>query len=125
LASKSDLVVSEKESIDDVTRYLFDSEDKKLTDALIKDYRAVFSQLDEKQLVHLLADKRLTDYKQSLILREVSDSRALATSAWIMHRHQQNHQALTEYSCWTEILAQNNAQLLAETSVKYHTDGRV
>jgi len=72
------------ETIDAVTRHMFDSEDRKLIDAIAKDCKAALADYEVEALATLLAQKRLQDYKDALSMREIWDMRAWSLSVWII-----------------------------------------
>jgi glutamate synthase (NADPH/NADH) large chain len=112
VAEKSDMV-KKGESKDKVTRYLFESQDRKLVETLVKDYKSVLSDFEDEALAALLAKKRLQDYKDSLRLREVWDSRAWGTSVWIIERDRVNQKELTQYPSFNQQLAAHFCQVLS------------
>jgi glutamate synthase (NADPH/NADH) large chain len=67
---------------------------RKLQDALIKNIREAYSQYDDSQLVSLLADKRLNDYKTTLKLRDVQSIYSIGSTAWIIEQDNTNRVAL-------------------------------
>ena len=101
-------------SAGDVARYLIEVEDKKLVDLLVKDIKEVLASYSDDALASLLADKRVRDYKESLSLREVWDTRAWGTSVWIIDCDRRNLNELKNHVPLEEALAQHYTQLLAE-----------
>ncbi|WP_150047022.1 MULTISPECIES: glutamate synthase-related protein [Methylomonas] len=69
---------------------------RKLQDALIKNIREAYSQYDDKQLAALMAQKRLTDYKTTLMLRDVQSIYSIGSTAWIIQQNRINRTALAE-----------------------------
>ena len=114
VAVKSDLVKSGQVKVDEMARHLIESEDRKLLELLFKDVKAALANYSDTALAALLADKRVGDYKESLTLREVWDTRAFGTSVWIMARDRDNQAELAEYPALEESLARVYASLLAE-----------
>jgi len=112
IAAKSN-EVKMGETIDAVTRYLFDSEDRRLTDVLIKDNKVVLSHYNEQALAALLAKKRLQDYKDALTQREMWDNRIWSTYAWIIDCDRDIRQALQAHPVFDEQLASHYCQVLA------------
>ena len=100
------------EPIGKVTRHLFDSEDRKLVEVLIKDCKAVLASYENEGLQALLATKRLQDYKDALSAREVCDTRAYATSVWVMIREQENRAELAQRSSFKQQLAAHYCHVL-------------
>ena len=114
VAEKSDIVKNGVVSVDAVARNLIETEDRKLLDQLFKDVKEALKDYSDQALASLLADKRVRDYKESLILREVADIRAWGTSVWIILRDRDNHQELKNYPMLEESLASHYTQVLAE-----------
>lgn len=96
-----------------LTRKLIMTEDKKLVDLLSKDMASALTDYDDDALSCLLADKRLTDYKDSLRLREVWDTQALGTSVWIIERDRANRKQLKQHPELTEQMAKHFASIMA------------
>ncbi|WKJ92313.1 glutamate synthase-related protein [Methylomonas montana] len=67
---------------------------RKLQDALIKNIREAYSQYDDGQLAALMAEKRLNDYKTTLMLRDVQSIYSIGSTAWIIEQDRFNRQAL-------------------------------
>ncbi len=67
---------------------------RKLQDALIKNIREAYSQYDDAQLAALMAEKRLNDYKTTLMLRDVQSIYSIGSTAWIIEQDNVNRQAL-------------------------------
>ena len=78
------------------TRYLIDNKPRKLQDALVKENREAYSNYSDEQLADLLAEKRLNDYKQALILRDVQSIYSIGSTAWIIEQDAINRQALAD-----------------------------
>ncbi len=99
---------------DAVAKNLIVTLDSKLLDLVAKDAREVLSEYDDNVLAAFLATKRLDDYKQSLMLREVSDTQAFGTTVWIMHRDSINREALNEFDSLTKSMAQYYMSVLTQ-----------
>jgi glutamate synthase (NADPH/NADH) large chain len=67
---------------------------RKLQDALIKNIREAYSQYDDAQLAALMAEKRLNDYKMTLMLRDVQSIYSIGSTAWIIEQDRFNRVAL-------------------------------
>ncbi|WP_369985358.1 glutamate synthase-related protein [Thalassolituus sp.] len=117
LAEKSDLVKSGDVDADEMARHLIVSEDRKLLEQLFKDIKQALADFSDNALAALLADKRVRDYKESLALREVWDTRALSTSVWIMARDRENQQELADYPALEQALAAIYVDVLANAMV--------
>lgn len=105
--------VTQGDSVDRVTEYFFESEDRKLMEVLAKDCKSVLAGYEDKALACLLANKRLQDYKDSLNKREVWDSKAWGTSVWIIERARVNQAELAELPVFEEQLASHYCHVLA------------
>ena len=101
------------ESVDRMTRYLFESEDRKLIESLAKDAKSVLATYDDEALASLIASKRIQDYKDSLNKREVWDSCAWGTSVWIIERDRANQAELLNYPNFEQQLAAHYCHVLA------------
>ena len=91
--------------VNDYAKNLIVTLDRKLHDNLVKEIKDVLADYSDEELANLLADKRITDYKTSLQLREVSDTQAYGTTVWIMHRSKINAKSLAEQESLTVKLA--------------------
>ena len=67
---------------------------RKLQDALVKNIREAYSQYDDAQLAALMAEKRLGDYKTTLMLRDVQSIYSIGSTAWIIEQDRINQDAL-------------------------------
>ena len=101
------------ETVDRMTRYLFESEDKKLLESLTKDCKSVLATYHDQALASLLASKRIQDYKDSLNKREVWDSLAWGTTAWIIECDRINQAELIKYPNFEQQLAAHYCHVLA------------
>jgi glutamate synthase (NADPH/NADH) large chain len=77
-------------------RKLIAERPRKLQDALIKNIREAYSQYDDAQLASLMAEKRLTDYKAALMLRDVQSIYSIGSTAWIIEQDRINREALKD-----------------------------
>jgi glutamate synthase (NADPH/NADH) large chain len=80
--------------IDKHAEKLIDERPRKLQDALVKNIREAYSQYDDNQLATLMAEKRLRDYKTTLMLRDVQSIYSIGSTAWIIEQDRYNRQAL-------------------------------
>jgi glutamate synthase (NADPH/NADH) large chain len=80
--------------IDKHARRLIMDRPRKLQDALVKNIREAYSQYDDGQLATLMAEKRLNDYKTTLMLRDVQSIYSIGSTAWIIEQDNLNRQAL-------------------------------
>lgn len=100
----------DNKNADRAVRKLISTEDKKLTDVLAKDMKEILAIYNDHALSCLIANKRLSDYKTALTEREVWDTRALGTSAWVIERDRINHSELEQYPSLQEQTAIQFAQ---------------
>lgn len=80
--------------VDKYARRLIMERPRKLQDALVKNIREAYSQYDDAQLASLMAEKRLNDYKTTLMLRDVQSIYSIGSTAWIIEQDTLNRQAL-------------------------------
>ena len=113
LNSANPAAASQAGSVDRMTRYLIESEDRKLIETLTKDCKAVLAAYSDEALASLLANKRLQDYKDSLNKREVWDSLAWGTTVWIIERDRINQAELSKYANFEQQLAAHYCHVLA------------
>ncbi len=67
---------------------------RKLQDELIKNIREAYSQYTDEQLAAMMAAKRLSDYKTTLMLRDVQSIYSIGSTAWIIEQDNINRAAL-------------------------------
>jgi len=91
---------------------------RKLQDALVKEAREAYANYDDAQMAALLANKRLTDYKKALILRDVQSTYSMGTTNWIIEQTEINTQALIDIPSVDEYLAALNSQTVIEDIIK-------
>ncbi|AFJ01753.1 Glutamate synthase (NADPH) large chain [Methylophaga frappieri] len=113
-AEKLDLVQSGAVSADRAARHLVETQDRKLLEVLFKDLKEALAGYSDEALAALLADKRVRDYKESLTLREIWDSRAWGTSVWIIARDRANQAELGTFPRLEEQLASHYSHVLAQ-----------
>jgi glutamate synthase (NADPH) large chain len=95
---------------------------RKLQDTLIKNIREAYSQYEDQQLAVLMAEKRLNDYKTTLMLRDVQSIYSIGSTAWIIEQDRLNRLALAglpsvdKNLASLESLAIVNAMLESETA---------
>lgn len=78
---------------------------RKIQDILVKTYREAYSNYNDEQLASLLADKRLNDYKKTLIQRDTQSIYSIGSTAWIIEQHKVNQQALAQVTHIDEYIA--------------------
>lgn len=113
-AEKMDLVKNGSVTADEAARHLIRIQDRKLLEALFKDLKESLAGFDDGILAVMVADKRIRDYKESLMLREVWDTRAWGTSVWIMTQDQANQRVLAEQDSLEALLASHYCHVLAQ-----------
>ncbi len=73
---------------------LIEQRPRKIQDALVKHTREAYSNYSDEQLTHLLAAKRLADYKTALMQRDVQSIYSMGSTAWIIEQDTINRTAL-------------------------------
>jgi hypothetical protein len=66
-------------------------------------------------LAALLAEKRLTDYKSALMLRDVQSIYSIGSTAWIIEQHKTNQLALAEVTGIEEYIAALSSLEIVQT----------
>ncbi len=89
---------------DDVFKLIIERP-RKLQDVLVKSIREAYSNYNDEQLASLLAAKRLTDYKMTLINRDVQSINSIGSTAWIIEQDNINRKALAGLTSIDEYLA--------------------
>ncbi|WP_194437644.1 glutamate synthase-related protein [Vibrio fluminensis] len=95
-------------------RRLFELKDKKLLDAISKDVKEAISAYQDEELSVLLADKRVSDYKNSLNRRDIWDTHSRGTSVWIITREAEIAQQMTNIEPLSQRLATLYCQLFSD-----------
>jgi glutamate synthase (NADPH/NADH) large chain len=85
-----------EQQITEQAQHLIQRRPRKIQDALVKIYREAYSNYNDGQLASLLAEKRLFDYKTTLMQRDVQSIYSIGSTAWIIEQQQINRQALTD-----------------------------
>ncbi len=111
-AEKSSAVANGSATIDQMSKYLIETLDRKLLEVLIKDAKEVLASYEDEALACLLAQKRVQDYKDSLNMREVWDTRAWGTSVWIIERDRLINEELLQYRPYEQLLATHYCHVL-------------
>ena len=91
---------------------------RKLQDVLVKETREAYANYDDMQLANLLANKRLNDYKQALMLRDVQSIYSIGSTNWIIEQTEINNQALQNIPSVDEYLAALNSQVVIQDMIK-------
>ena len=91
------------------------TEEKKFMDALYKDMKEALADYSDEALSHLLADKRVNDYKTAFSKREVVDTNALGSTVWILECSKNNAEHLKNYNSLEEELASQYLKIFIKT----------
>jgi glutamate synthase (NADPH/NADH) large chain len=94
---------------------------RKLQDALIKNIREAYSQYDDAQLAALMAEKRLNDYKTTLMLRDVQSIYSIGSTAWIIEQDKVNRQALADLPSVDKNLASLESMAIVKNMLECET----
>jgi glutamate synthase (NADPH/NADH) large chain len=94
---------------------------RKLQDALIKNIREAYSQYDDGQLAALMAEKRLNDYKTTLMLRDVQSIYSIGSTAWIIEQDKINRQALADLPSVDKNLASLESMAIVKNMLECET----
>ncbi|PIE36731.1 MAG: glutamate synthase large subunit [Gammaproteobacteria bacterium] len=116
-AEKNDML----HAVDTVVKKWALTLDFKLQEQLFKDLKQALDGYSEEALSVLLAQKRVKDYKTALSHREVADTCALGTTAWIIDRDRDIHSALQHINSLEENLARHYLQVIANSIRQQHS----
>jgi glutamate synthase (NADPH/NADH) large chain len=92
---------------DKAVRNLILTEDFALMSALSKHAKKAVEQYDDAGLAVLVSNKRLSDFKRALSLRNILSMDSPGTYAWILHQDRKNRAALGEVPSFDALFAQN------------------
>ena len=81
------------------------TQERKFMDILYKDMKEAFVDYSDEALAHLLANKRVEDYKEASCNREVADTNALGSTVWILECDKVNTEKLKGYTSMNKQLA--------------------
>ena len=98
---------SDKSSLDKLARNLILTEDFNLNMSLAKHAKDAINFYDDAGLATLVAEKRLTDFKRALSLRNILSMDSPGTYGWILHQNAKNRDALGKIPSFDELFAQN------------------
>ncbi|NOQ15138.1 MAG: glutamate synthase large subunit, partial [Methyloprofundus sp.] len=101
-----------------VAQRLITTKARKLQDVLVKETREAYANYDDAQLAALLANKRLNDYKQALMMRDVQNIYSIGSTNWIIEQTEINAQALADIPAVDEYLAALNSQAVIQDMIK-------
>ncbi|MEO0484760.1 MAG: glutamate synthase-related protein [Pseudomonadota bacterium] len=94
-------------AIDKAVKNLVLTEDFGLMAALSKHAKQAIADYSDPELAALVANKRLSDFKSALSLRNILSMDSPGTYAWIMHQSAKNRAALGEVPSFDELFSQN------------------
>ena len=94
-----------KHDVDRNAKKLIITQNRKLMEALYKDMKEAFINYSDEALAHLLANKRVEDYKEASSNREVADTNALGSTVWIIECDKVNTLKLKNYASINQQLA--------------------
>ncbi|MCP4206571.1 MAG: glutamate synthase large subunit [Shimia sp.] len=104
---------------DKAARNLILTEDFCLMAALAKHAKASVEGYDDAGLAALVANKRLSDFKRALSLRNILSMDSPGTYAWILHQSAKNRAALGEVPSFDALFAENAIpDVIARTAVE-------
>ena len=87
--------------------------------ALSKHAKQAVADYDDAGLATLVANKRLSDFKRALSMRNILSMDSPGTYAWILHQDRKNRNALGTIPSFDELFAQNALpDLLARTAAE-------
>lgn len=119
LAAKRVGKAADRLARDKAARNLVLTEDFALMAALAKHARTAIADYDDAGLAVLVANKRLSDFKRALSLRNILSMDSPGTYAWILHQDRKNRDALGEIPSFDALFAQNALpDLLARTAAE-------
>ncbi|MCV6584205.1 MAG: glutamate synthase-related protein [Marinibacterium sp.] len=98
---------SDRVARDKAARNLVLTEDFGLMAALAKHARKAVDGYSDEELAVLVANKRLSDFKRALSLRNILSMDSPGTYAWILHQDRKNRAALGDVPSFDALFAQN------------------
>jgi glutamate synthase (NADPH/NADH) large chain len=103
-----------KHDIDRNAKKIIITQDRKFMDTLYKDMKEAFIEYSDEALAHLLAKKRVDDYKEASLNREVADTNALGSTVWVMECDKVNTEKLKNFTSMNKQLASYYLTILVE-----------
>ncbi|MEO1780336.1 MAG: glutamate synthase large subunit, partial [Pseudomonadota bacterium] len=94
-------------ALDKAAKNLVLTEDFALMAALNKHAKASIEGYSDPELAAMVADKRLSDFKRALSLRNILSMDSPGTYAWILHQSAKNRAALGEVPSFDALFAEN------------------
>ena len=107
---------TETEVVDRLVRNSIISESFALMSALAKHAKSALARYDDTEIAVLVANKRLTDFKNALALRNVISMDSPGTYSWIMFQSEKNRVALGTIPSFDELFASVALPDIAERS---------
>ena len=107
---------TEPEVVDRLVRNSIISESFALMSALAKHAKSALARYDDMEIAVLVANKRLTDFKNALALRNVISMDSPGTYSWIMFQSEKNRVALGTIPSFDELFASVALPDIAERS---------
>tara|TARA_B100000809_G_scaffold266931_2_gene333201 strand:- start:5569 stop:10977 length:5409 start_codon:yes stop_codon:yes gene_type:complete len=92
-------------NIEKTARKLITTQEKKFMESLYRDMKDALVDFSDEALAHLLANKRVEDYKEANSKREVADTNALGSFVWILECDRVNSKHLENYNSLEEEIA--------------------
>ena len=114
IASKRHQKQVNQETLDTSVRHLVLGEDHSLMTALAKHAKLALESYDDSELVALVANKRLGDFKDALSARNVTSVESPGTYRWIIYQGEKNRMALGSIPSFDELFAQVALQNILE-----------
>ncbi len=114
IASKRHQKQANQETLDMSVKHLVLGEDHSLMTALAKHAKSALESYDERELVALVANKRLSDFKEALAARNVTSVDSPGTYRWIIYQGEKNRTALGSIPSFDELFAQVALQNIIE-----------
>ena len=90
---------------DKAVRNLIVTEDFALMNALLRHAREAVGNYSDQELAVMVSDKRLTDFKQALSLRNILSMDSPGTYGWILHQDRKNADAIGTIPNFEELFA--------------------
>ena len=95
-----------QQTLDVTVKHLVLGEDHSLMTALAKHAKSALESYDDSEIVALVANKRLGDFKEALAIRNVINVDSPGTYSWIMYQSIKNRVALGIIPSFDELFAQ-------------------
>ncbi|MEM9971200.1 MAG: glutamate synthase large subunit, partial [Pseudomonadota bacterium] len=107
LAAKRVGKTADRMARDKAARNLVLTEDFALMAGLAKHAKKAIDDYDDAGLAVLVSNKRLSDFKRALSLRNILSMDSPGTYAWILHQDRKNRAAIGEVPSFDELFAQH------------------